>query len=69
MHDDKLDLIFVSETCLGTDALPQLEGYQVIANPKVETCLHGGIACYVKKLSFKPCYSANIWQVIYILMF
>ena len=36
LHDDTLYLIFVSETCLGTDDLPQLEGYQVIANPKVK---------------------------------
>ena len=52
IHNDLLDLIFVSETCLGCDALPRLEGYETIADPTIRTCSHGGMAFYVKRYLF-----------------
>ena len=46
--EDSIDLIFVSETCLSIDALPQLDGYKVISDPTIKICSHGGMAWYVK---------------------
>ena len=48
LHNNSIDLIFVSETCLGIDALPHLDGYKVIADPSIKVCTHGGMAWYVK---------------------
>ena len=42
------DLVFISETNLGYDALPRFDKYVLIANPDEVTCSHGGIAWYVK---------------------
>ena len=52
LHNELLDVIFVSETCLGFGALPSLEGYTVISDPKISTCLHGGLAFYIKDYLF-----------------
>ena len=48
IYEDSIDLIFVSETCLSIDALPQLDGYKVVSDPTIKICSHGGMAWYVK---------------------
>ena len=46
--DGRYDLIFVSETNLGYDALPNFKDYSLYADIEKKTCTYGGIAWYVK---------------------
>ena len=48
-----LDLFFVSEACIGHNCYPDFNGYVVISDPKVATCLHGAFSWYIKE-SFYP---------------
>ena len=42
------DIIFISETNLGYDALPEFDKYVLFADPDRKLCNFGGIACYVR---------------------
>ena len=42
------DIVFVSETSAGYDAVPNIQGYSKYADQDVRTLNHGGIAFYVK---------------------
>ena len=60
----KPDIIFVADTSIGYDALPNINGYILFADKTVRVCNHGGIALYVKheyaptvfELNFNTCY-------------
>ena len=58
--DDSIDLYFVSETCLGTDALPGVDGNEIMSDPTVKLCTHGGMAWYVRNSLYN-----HICQVTY----
>ena len=48
IFDGDHDMIFISETNLGFEALPSFADYAVIADPHRKLCHYGGIAWYVK---------------------
>ena len=54
------DFIFISETNLGYDYLPNFKGYRLFADSKKKLCVHGGIAFYIRenyaKFVHKVCY-------------
>ena len=43
----KPDILFVTETSAGYDAIPTIKGYEKYADNSVHELNHGGIACYV----------------------
>ena len=45
--DRGYDFIFISETNLGYDYLPNFKGYRLFADVKKKICSHGGIAFYI----------------------
>ena len=44
----KLDMFFVSETCLGHGSYPSFKDFTVTSDPTVKSCLHGFFAWYLK---------------------
>ena len=48
IFDEYYDMIFISETNLGYEALPQFSKYTLVADPNKKTCTCGGIAWYVR---------------------
>ena len=47
-EDYGYDMIFISETNLGHDALPSFKDYTTVADPSQKICTCGGIAWYVR---------------------
>ena len=48
IFDESHDMIFISETNLGFEALPSFDNYTLVADPNKKLCTCGGIAWYVK---------------------
>ena len=64
ISEQKPDVVFVSETSAGYDAIPNIQGYAKYADKDVRALNHGGIAFYVKNalvphvfnVNFNTCY-------------
>ena len=54
------DIIFISETNLGCDALPVFDNYTIFADPDRKLCDFGGIACYVRNTI-----ASHVFQIKY----
>ena len=46
----KPDIIFVTETSAGYDAIPPIKGYEKYADKEIRELNHGGIACYISSV-------------------
>ena len=46
----KPDIIFVTETSAGYDAIPFIRGYEKFADKEIRELNHGGIVCYVSSV-------------------
>ena len=62
VFDSKYDLVFLSETNLDYNSLPEIEGYVLISDPSVVKCNHGGLAWYIKASLAKHVFDINYKQ-------
>ena len=44
----KPDIVFLTETSAGYDAIPTIGGYEKFADKEIRELNHGGIVCYVR---------------------